>query len=54
LATRFHDVRPEGWTPGYAGGSAKMDFLLKSEKVVLELKRTRVGLDDREVGKELE
>ena len=30
-----------------------MDFLLKREKVILELKRTRKGLDGREVGKQL-
>jgi hypothetical protein len=41
LAAGFDDIRPEEWTPSYAGGSTKMDFLLKPEKVVLELKRTR-------------
>jgi hypothetical protein len=53
LALSFDDVRAEEWTPSYAGGSTKMDFLVKREKVVLELKRTRDGLDDREVGNQL-
>ena len=30
-----------------------MDFLLKSEKVVVELKKTRNGLADKEIGSEL-
>jgi REase_DpnII-MboI len=43
LALASDDVRPEEWTPSYAGGSARVDFLLKDENVVLELKRTRDG-----------
>lgn len=52
LAIDFDDIRPEEWTPSYAGGSTKMDFLLKAEKTVLELKHTRKGLEDRQVGNE--
>ena len=53
LAVDFHDVRPEEWTPSYAGGAARMDFLLKSEQVVMETKMTRDGLGDRELGEQL-
>lgn len=53
LKIHFDDVRPEVWTPTYAGGAAKMDFLLKNEKVVIEVKRTRDGLNSREIGDQL-
>jgi len=53
LALHYDDVRPEEWTPSYAGGSSRVDFLVKAEKVILELKHTRDGLDDKQIGKEL-
>jgi len=49
----FDDIRPEEWTPSYAGGSARMDFLLKPEQTVIEVKKTRKGLGDKEVGEQL-
>ncbi|MCM1087739.1 MAG: hypothetical protein NC419_06250 [Muribaculaceae bacterium] len=53
LRLYFDDVRPEEWTPSYAGKTARMDFLLKSEKIVIEVKKTREGLDDKELGEQL-
>ena len=53
LALYFDDVRPEEWTPSYAGGASRMDFLLKRESVVIEVKKTRPGLTDKEVGDQL-
>ncbi len=53
LKIYFHDIRPEETTPSYAGGSKRMDFLLKSEKVVIEVKKTREKLSTKEVGEEL-
>ncbi len=53
LKFHFDDIRPEEWTPSYAGGTSRMDFLLKSEKIVLEVKKTRDGLADKEVGEQL-
>ena len=35
LKIHFDDVRPEEWVPSYAGGSSRMDFLIKSEKIVI-------------------
>lgn len=35
----FDDIRPEEWTPSYAGKSARVDFLLKNEKTVIEVKK---------------
>ena len=53
LRLDFDDIRPEEWSPSYAGGSARMDFLLKKEQVVIEAKKTRETLRDREVGEQL-
>lgn len=49
----FEDVRAEEWTPSYAGGSSRVDFLLPREKIVVELKKTRNGLGAKEVGNQL-
>lgn len=49
----FSDVRREEWTPSYAGGSSRMDFLLKDSRVVVEVKKTRSGLGAREIGDQL-
>jgi hypothetical protein len=49
----FNDIRKEEWTPSYAGGSSRMDFLLKEEQIVIEVKKTRVGLNDKELGRQL-
>jgi len=49
----FDDIRKEEWTPSYAGGSARMDFLLKRESIVIETKMTRRGLGDKEIGEQL-
>lgn len=53
LRLHFEDVRSEEWTPSYAGGSARMDFLLKPEKIVVEAKKTRTTLRDRDVADQL-
>ncbi len=53
LRIDFDDIRPEEWTPSYAGKSARMDFLLKDYQIVLEAKKTRKGLADKKVGDEL-
>lgn len=49
----FDDIRDEEWTPSYAGGASRLDFLLSAEEVVVEIKKTRTGLRDREVGEQL-
>lgn len=53
LRLHFDDVRPEEWTPSYAGRSARVDFLLKNERIVIEVKKTRANLKDGKVGEEL-
>jgi hypothetical protein len=49
----FDDIRPEEWTPSYAGKSSRMDFLLKDYKIVVETKMTRKGLGAKEIGTQL-
>lgn len=53
LQLYFDDIRVEEWTPSYAGKCARVDFLLKNEKVVIEVKKTRRGLDDKQIGDQL-
>lgn len=53
LRIPFDDVRPEEWTPSYAGGSSRMDFLLPEIEAVVEIKKTRPGLGSRELGEQL-
>lgn len=53
LLINFDDVRAEEWTPSYAGGSARMDFLLKNEKTVIEVKKSRKSMTEKSLGEEL-
>ena len=49
----FDDIRAEEWTPSYAGKSSRMDFLLKNEKIVIEIKKSRKSLTEKELGDQL-
>lgn len=53
LCLHFDDIRPEEWTPSYAGKSSRVDFFLKPEEIVLEVKKTRQGLSAKEIGDQL-
>jgi len=53
LCLDFDDIRPEEWTPSYAGAHSRVDFLLKQEQIVIEAKKTRQGLSAKEVGEQL-
>lgn len=53
LMVHFDDIRGEEWTPSYAGGSSRMDFLLKEHRIVVEAKKTRRGLGQKELGEQL-
>ncbi|MGR0481594.1 MAG: PD-(D/E)XK nuclease domain-containing protein [Candidatus Electronema sp. V4] len=53
LRLYFDDVRAEEWTPSYAGGCSRVDFLLKAEQVVIEVKKTRKGLAAKDIGDQL-
>lgn len=53
LQLHYEDIRPEEYTPSYAGRASRMDFLLKREKTVVEAKKTRSTLRAKEIGDEL-
>lgn len=53
LCIYFDDIRAEEWTPSYAGSCSRQDFLLKTEKIVIEIKKTRKGLQDKQVSEQL-
>ncbi len=47
------DIRPEEFTPSYAGSSTRMDFLLPKYSLVLELKYVRDRAHGKKIGDEL-
>lgn len=53
LRLYFDDVRPEEWTPSYAGSASRTDFLLPQIDTVIEIKKTRKGLSAKVVGEQL-
>lgn len=53
LKLYFDDVRAEEYTPSYAGSASRVDFLLKQEQIVIEIKKTRKNLGAKEVGEQL-
>ncbi len=53
LSLFFEDIRPEEWTPSYAGKSSRTDFLLKSKQIMIEIKKTREGLDAKVLSDQL-
>ena len=53
LRLYFDDIRSEEWNPSYAGSSTRSDFLLKDEKIIIEVKHTRKGLTKKKLKEEL-
>lgn len=53
LRLYFDDIRAEEWTPSYAGGTSRIDFLIKNERLVIEAKMTRQGLGHKRIGEQL-
>ena len=49
----INDIRPEEFTPSYAGSSTRMDFLLPVHKLVIETKIVRDRSHAKRVGDEL-
>lgn len=47
------DIRPEEFTPSYAGSSTRMDFLLPAHSLVIELKFVRERTHAKRIGDEL-
>lgn len=53
LRIDFDDIRPEDYVPSYAGGNSRVDFTLKQEKIVIEVKMTNDHLRDKDIGSQL-
>ncbi|MBI5843339.1 MAG: hypothetical protein HZB23_01570 [Deltaproteobacteria bacterium] len=53
LCLFFDDIRKEEWTPSYAGSCSRVDFLLKQEETIIEIKKTRNGLSTKQLGEQL-
>lgn len=53
LKIYFDDIRTEEYTPSYAEGSSRMDFLIKNEKIGIEVKKTRKNMSSRNLGNQL-
>ena len=49
----FDDVRAEEYTPSYAGGASRIDFLLAKENIAVEVKKARESLRDKQIGEQL-
>lgn len=47
------DIRPEEFTPSYAGSSTRMDFLLPAHELVIETKIVRDRTHAKKIGDEL-
>ncbi|WP_433389562.1 hypothetical protein [Micromonospora sp. KLBMP9576] len=53
FALFFDDVRPESWSPNYAGGAARIDFLIPAFELAIEVKRARPSMSARDLADEL-
>jgi len=53
LTLEYDDIRPEEWTPSYANGISRADFLLKLERIVVMAKMTHNELGAKELGDQL-
>ena len=53
LKVDFDDIRKEEWTPSYAGGASKIDFVLKNEGILVEVKKTSKNTREKEIGEQL-
>ncbi|OGK59364.1 hypothetical protein A3H84_03935 [Candidatus Roizmanbacteria bacterium RIFCSPLOWO2_02_FULL_40_13] len=49
----FEDIRKEESVPSYAGSSSRADFLLKNERIVVEIKKTSDKLKDKQLGEQI-
>ena len=53
LKIYFDDVRPEEWTPTYAGAASRVDFFLPDVQTFVELKMARPSLSTKQLGEQL-
>lgn len=53
LRLNFDDIRAEEWAPSHAGAASRTDFLLPQIETIVEIKKTRQGLADKQIGEQL-
>lgn len=53
LQIYFDDVRKEDYSPSSAGANTRLDFVLRKEKIILEIKITSESLMLKKLGEEL-
>ena len=53
LCLEFEDLSTEEWAPSYTGGASRTDFVLKPERIVIVVKKTRQGLGAKEIADQL-
>ena len=53
LTLYFDDIRREENNPSYAGANSRADFLLKPKQTVIEIKKSRSGMKNKQLGEEL-
>ena len=53
LQINFEDVRKEDFSPSHAGANSRLDFVLKKEKIILEVKMTSEQSTIDKLGREL-
>lgn len=49
----FNDIRPESYSPNYAGSNSRIDFILKNESLAIETKKSRKSLRAKDIGEQL-
>ena len=49
----FADIRSEVDLPQFAGKNSRIDFVLKQEKIMIEVKKTNQKLKDKQLGSQL-
>lgn len=53
LDIHFDDIEREGPVPGHAGAGSRIDFVLRRERIAIEVKRTRPSLTAGKTGEAL-
>jgi hypothetical protein len=53
LRLKFDDVETDEWTPEYAEGAPRKTFLLNHSRLAIVVKKTRPGLNTKELGDQL-
>ena len=53
LVVEHDDIRLETWTPSYAGGKSRTDFILRLEQIVVTARMVKDKLGAKELGEQL-